>query len=785
MGVVGSISIKDNATAVLKSIRNEQTAFRKDVEKTKSELKATWEKRYNAKLEAAAATKKAKELRSKLDPLRKKLVVAMAVKDLVTDKVKSVTKKIKNVGKMVAKPVVNVVVKGAQALSAIGKGIAGAARTAAIGIGAVGAAGAAALKAIFNGSEEAAKAQIEAETKLEAVLGNVASIQERGPGAVQEAKQQLMEVASELQGIGVIGDEVTLAGMQQLATFQLSEKEISTLSAGMTDLLAQQKGLNASQEDAVSIANMIGKAMNGQSSALSRVGITFSEAQKEALETGNAEERAAVLAEILQQNVGGVNQALAETDQGKIQQMTNAYGDMKEEVGKLALSMKAKLATVVMKNIPTIQKLGTTMVSVVSKFADKAMPVIDSMISSVTPAIEKMLSNIGNIADKLIPVVGSIFKGLKGSAATVGPIIDNILRGFMEIQPQLSSFASTVFSTVQQVATAALPVISSIVSTVQTLLPVILPCIETVFTTIGNIIAQAAPVIAGLVSGIGTVVSELAPVFSTIFAEIGEKVGSVIGFISERMGFIQDVIGTAAPVIGDVLSTVWGVVSPILDIAVSAFKILFSVVQKVFPGIQSIVESVWGIIKPIVEGIGSAFSKIAGWFGNVADAISGSGVAETDIGTNASGDNNWKGGLTWVGEKGPELVDLPRGSRILPSKESVSFASAVPSAAGAVKGNVTNVVRNFVSGTKDGGDSSSEPLYSILDILREVLDILQNRQQGSKSESPTGDPGVKSGGAQVIIQKLADRIIVRDDEDIDDVADRVAKKVLEVVVNMG
>ena len=49
-----------------------------------------------------------------------------------------------------------------------------------------------------------------------------------------------MGVASELQQIGVIGDEVTLAGMQQLATFQLSEKEIATLAGGMTDLLAQQ-----------------------------------------------------------------------------------------------------------------------------------------------------------------------------------------------------------------------------------------------------------------------------------------------------------------------------------------------------------------------------------------------------------------------------------------------------------------------------------------------------------------------------------------------------------------
>ena len=53
--------------------------------------------------------------------------------------------------------------------------------------------------------------------------------------------------------IGVVGDEVTLAGMQQLATFQLNGEQIKMLSGGMLDLLVQQKGMNATQQDAVGI----------------------------------------------------------------------------------------------------------------------------------------------------------------------------------------------------------------------------------------------------------------------------------------------------------------------------------------------------------------------------------------------------------------------------------------------------------------------------------------------------------------------------------------------------
>ena len=39
-------------------------------------------------------------------------------------------------------------------------------------------------------------------------------------------------------------------------------------------------------------------------------------------------------------------------------------------------------------------------------------------------------------------------------------------------------------------------------------------------------------------------------------------------------------------------------------------------------------------------------------------------------GHNASGNDSWRGGLTWVGENGPELVNLPRGTQIESAQES-------------------------------------------------------------------------------------------------------------------
>jgi len=54
------------------------------------------------------------------------------------------------------------------------------------------------------------------------------------------------------------------------------------------------------------------------------------------------------------------------------------------------------------------------------------------------------------------------------------------------------------------------------------------------------------------------------------------------------------------------------------------------------------------------------------------------------LGNNAQGTDYWRGGLTWVGEQGPEIVNLPRGSQIYPNGESMRMASV-----GATPGGVT------------------------------------------------------------------------------------------------
>ena len=151
--------------------------------------------------------------------------------------------------------------------------------------------------------------------------------------ARDEDIQSILDLCSAQQELGVIGDEVQLAGAQELATYLEKKSSLEALIPVMNDMLAQQNGLEASEESAAQVASMLGKVMEGQTAALSRYGYSFDEAQEQILKFGTEEERAAVLAEVVEGSVGGMNEALRQTSSGRIQALNNWFGDLKETIG--------------------------------------------------------------------------------------------------------------------------------------------------------------------------------------------------------------------------------------------------------------------------------------------------------------------------------------------------------------------------------------------------------------------------------------------------------------------
>ena len=193
------------------------------------------------------------------------------------------------------------------------------------------------LTNIMGGYIAKANAATEAQTKLTTVM------RQRMSATAEDVASVNAAVAAQTK-LGVVGGTVQRSGLQQLATFASHKRTLTALLPAMNNLLTQQKGLNATSEDAVNIANLLGKALQGQTGALRRVGITFSETQEKALKAGNEGERAAMLAEIITQNVGNMNAELAKTDAGKAKQLANSFGGVMVNIGKALMPYQSMIA---------------------------------------------------------------------------------------------------------------------------------------------------------------------------------------------------------------------------------------------------------------------------------------------------------------------------------------------------------------------------------------------------------------------------------------------------------
>lgn len=254
------------------------------------------------------------------------------------------------------------------------------------------------------------RTQEQAETKL-------TEIYKSRLGVDAKRAKQTMKVASALQKEGVIGDEITLSGAQQIATFTKQADTVDKLLPAMDNLLVQQKGYSATADDAKNIANLFGKAMMGQTGALKRVGITFTDAQEKVLKYGSEEEKAAMLSQVITDNVGNMNKAFAETDEGKMAQLKNTLGDMGERLGHALLPALGQMATWISDNImPKVEQLIAFI---------EAHPIIAKIAVGLT-ALLAVMGPVLIIVGALISAVGTIMGAIGGLSSAfaflTGPI---------------------------------------------------------------------------------------------------------------------------------------------------------------------------------------------------------------------------------------------------------------------------------------------------------------------------------------------------------------------------
>lgn len=286
------------------------------------------------------------------------------------------------------------------------------------------------LKAFSQGSIDLFNTQNRAEKMLEFGM--------RQNGTADRV-QELKDYASDIQRRTIYGDEAMLTaagGWQNKIRGVDNSKRMMELVA---DYAAKSTGGGAVSADQMrGFSQQLMQALSGRAVTLKAQGfdITAIEQLAELRRKGakiTEDMEIAALEKVLAP-VKGMAQDLANTDEGKIIQTQNAMGDLREEVGRRLQPVFARVASSIMRNMPTIGRMFESFGNVVERFvqmfadnadtiaafAEKAVGLLE--IISEFPASFGAFAVAAKVASAAIGVQGDggAASGLLGSLGGLG-----------------------------------------------------------------------------------------------------------------------------------------------------------------------------------------------------------------------------------------------------------------------------------------------------------------------------------------------------------------------------
>lgn len=286
------------------------------------------------------------------------------------------------------------------------------------------------LKAFSQGSIDLFNTQNRAEKMLEFGM--------RQNGTADRV-QELKDYASDIQRRTIYGDEAMLTaagGWQNKIRGVDNSKRMMELVA---DYAAKSTGGGAVSADQMrGFSQQLMQALSGRAVTLKAQGfdITAIEQLAELRRKGakiTEDMEIAALEKVLAP-VKGMAQDLANTDEGKIIQTQNAMGDLREEVGRRLQPVFARVASSIMRNMPTIGRMFESFGNVVERFvqifadnadtiaafAEKAVGLLE--IISEFPASFGAFAVAAKVASAAIGVqgAGGDASGLLGSIGGLG-----------------------------------------------------------------------------------------------------------------------------------------------------------------------------------------------------------------------------------------------------------------------------------------------------------------------------------------------------------------------------
>lgn len=544
--------------------------------------------------------------------------------------------------------------------------------------------------------------------------------------ALQAEFDAITKKASEIQGLGIYGDEAMIAGAAEFATYFSELDAITMMMDTLADYAMGMSGGGALDANAmVDYATGLGKIMSGSYDAMTKKGFEFSDAQKAIIE-GTAEQEqivailgdeyaamseemqaAAVISQVISEGWGDLYETMSDTPEGKIIQLTNAWGDMKEVVGGQLYPYIMLFADTIQENWPTIEVIvyGITeglqfMVGVLSWLADGAFD-FARIVSD----------NWGMIAPVVAAIVGAVmlYHGVQLAANTVSLASQGIHVAMAGAQMLHALATGTLTSATFAEITAQNGLNASLYAC-----PIV--------WIVALIIAFVAAIYAGVAAVnhlAGTSISATGVIcgsFTTLAAMVGNIFVSLINFVIDIFVVLWNFIAAYANYFGNVFNDPVGAIARLFfDLADTVLGILES--------LASAIDTVFG--SNLAGAVSGWRDSLGGW----VDETFGQGeeiMAKMDASSmHLNGfdyDEAWNAGYNFgqgiedtISDFDPanlfKVGDIPSPEDYMSSYSDIFTSSGMPEGIESIAGN-TGAIRDSI-------DISAEDLKYMRDIAEQ------------------------------------------------------------------
>jgi tail length tape measure protein len=274
---------------------------------------------------------------------------------------------------------------------------------------------------------------ISAATESQDAVADLEATLKSTGGAIGLTSQQLQDIATNMSSYTRFTDEAIIKTESMLLTFTNIGAEVLPMATAAVLDIATKMGTDAPQA-AIQLGKALNDPINGIT-ALTRIGVTFSDQQKEQIkqmvEQGDIMGAQKVIIAELTKEFGGLAEAYGSTFAGKVEILKNRLGEVQETIGMALLPILSELASRLMEYMPTIEDFGKTVADwitemgksgVIQEFADKVFDLLGKVTNLASAFLDAGI-NSTEFREALSAIIGEDFVI---NADTIASFLDNL-----------------------------------------------------------------------------------------------------------------------------------------------------------------------------------------------------------------------------------------------------------------------------------------------------------------------------------------------------------------------